>query len=663
MVEDSARPTRWLSFIALMAMNMAVSTSADAVDFSRDIRPILSESCFPCHGPDAAIRQAALRLDTPEGALTDRDSGGPVIVPGDPSQSELYLRISAEDPDERMPPGDFERQLSAADVNAIRRWLADGAKREPHWSFVPPRIPQIPTVNDTSWIRNPIDNFVLARLKQENLSPSREATPEILIRRLSLDLTALPLSIPQADSFFDNDAPDAYEQLVDRLLASPRFGERMALDWLDGARYADTDGYSGDQERSMWLWRDWVIAAFNCNLPFDQFTIEQLAGDLLPNATNEQKIATGFNRNHRINREPGTIPEEWRIEYVMDRVDATSTVWLGLTMVCARCHSHKYDPISQQEFYQLFAFFNNVAETNERNENGNSPPIIRLSSSDDEAKLAALDGRLAEAHKIVEELEEDSESSDESREAFESAKQKLNTLKDERRSLLESIPSSMVMSELTKPRDTFLLVRGQYDKPGRKVQVGVPGALLPLPDDAPRNRLGFARWLVAPSHPLTARVAVNRYWRMYFGTGLVETDEDFGLQGSPPSHPELLDWLAIEFIRSGWDVKRLQKLIVTSATYRQSSKVLPPALQQDPQNRRLGRASRFRLSAEAIRDQALASSGLLVETIGGPSVRPYQPPGVWDDVAYNATYVPDVGGKLYRRSLYTFGNERFHRQP
>ena len=638
-------------FIVFVWLSMNSSAVGVEIEFTRDIRPLLSETCFPCHGPDAENRKSGLRLDVREDALMGGDSGAAAIVPGNLELSELYTRITAEDPSERMPPENFERKLSAEEIETIRLWLMSGAKQTAHWAFQPITSPVVPTVNDSSWPRNPVDHFVLAKLEAQNLVPSPEADRDVLLRRLALDLTALPVSIEQADNFVANDSPDAYEQLVDRLLASPRFGERMALDWLDAARYADTDGYSGDQERSMWLWRNWVIEAFNRNLSFDRFTVEQLAGDLLPNPTVEQKIATGFNRNHRINREPGTIAEEWRIEYVIDRVDATSTVWLGLTMACARCHSHKYDPISHHEFYELFAFFNNVPEVRDRNENGNSPPIVRLSTPQDETRLAELDRQLAQAQATVKELEQ---SSDGQPEVVESANQALQEISNKRRSLLESIPSSMVMAELAKARDTHLLERGQYDRPGDKVQANVPAALSPLPQDAPRNRLGLARWLVSPTHPLTARVAVNRYWQMYFGKGLVETDEDFGSQGAPPSHPKLLDWLAAEFKQSGWDVKHMHRLIVTSATYRQSSKVLPEMLNKDPFNRWLGRAVRFRLPAETIRDQALASSGLLAGTIGGPSVKPYQPPGLWDDVVYDGTYVPDTGENRYRRSLYTF---------
>lgn len=638
-------------FIVFVWLSMNSSAVGVEIEFTRDIRPLLSETCFPCHGPDAENRKSGLRLDVREDALMGGDSGAAAIVPGNLELSELYTRITAEDPSERMPPENFERKLSAEEIETIRLWLMSGAKQTAHWAFQPITSPVVPTVNDSSWPRNPVDHFVLAKLEAQNLVPSPEPDRDVLLRRLALDLTALPVSIEQADNFVANESPDAYEQLVDRLLASPRFGERMALDWLDAARYADTDGYSGDQERSMWLWRNWVIDAFNRNLSFDRFTVEQLAGDLLPNPTVEQKIATGFNRNHRINREPGTIAEEWRIEYVIDRVDATSTVWLGLTMACARCHSHKYDPISHHEFYELFAFFNNVPEVRDRNENGNSPPIVRLSTPQDETRLAELDRQLAQAQATVKELEQ---SSDGQPEVVESANQALQEISNKRRSLLESIPSSMVMAELAKARDTHLLERGQYDRPGDKVQANVPAALSPLPQDAPRNRLGLARWLVSPTHPLTARVAVNRYWQMYFGKGLVETDEDFGSQGDPPSHPKLLDWLAAEFKQSGWDVKHMHRLIVTSATYRQSSKVLPEMLNKDPFNRWLGRAARFRLPAETIRDQALASSGLLAGTIGGPSVKPYQPPGLWDDVVYDGTYVPDTGENRYRRSLYTF---------
>ena len=518
------------------------------------------------------------------------------------------------------------------------------------WSFVSPTRPALPQVVDASWTRNAIDRFVLARLEQEGITPSPQAEPAELIRRVTLDLTGVPPEPATVDDFLGDSSPGAYEKVVDRMLASPRFGERAAMEWLDLARFADTDGYSEDHHRSMWLWRDWVIDALNSNQSFDQFTIDQLAGDLLPDATVEQRIATGFNRNHRINREPGSIPEEFRIEYVVDRVDTTSTVWLGLTMVCARCHDHKYDPISQRDFYRLFAFFNNVPEVGNGGGEINAPPMLRLSSDAEEMKLKRLDEGLAAARKKLEELKK----AESSTEALDVARKTINTIKDERKGLLRSIPSTMVMADLEKPRDTFVLERGQYDQPGEAVQPGVPSELSPLPEGAPVNRLGLARWLVSSDHPLTARVAVNRYWQRYFGAGLVKTDEDFGTQGELPSHPQLLDWLATEFVRTGWDVKALQRRIVTSATYRQSSRTTALALRRDPENRRLGRASRLRLPAELIRDQALAASGLLAERLGGPSVKPYQPPGVWDGVAYKLKYVPDEGEALYRRSLYIY---------
>jgi hypothetical protein len=877
------------------------------VEFNRDIRPIFADICFQCHGPDKAKRRASLRLDTESGAFAER-GGSRLLVPGDPTRSLLYQRLTASDTKERMPPVQTGRKLTPAQIDLFRRWIEDGASWQKHWSLIPPQRPSVPSVSDSAWMRNPVDAFILARLEREGLAPSPPAEKTTLIRRVTLDLTGLPPTPAEVDAFLADRSPDAYEKVVNRLLASPRYGERMAAPWLDAARYADTNGYQNDGERTMWRWRDWVIDAFNHNLPFDQFTIEQLAGDLLPNATLEQKIATGFNRNHRGNAEGGIIPEEYAVEYVVDRVDTTATVWLGLTMGCARCHDHKYDPIRQKEFYQVFAFFNNVPENGKAVKYGNSPPMLRSPTRHQQEQFAALDRNLATAEnaftKLVPELAAaqakweksgtpgaliewspsvgllahypldgdardrvgpsrggqwkegaaaytegqigkagafdgrsfldagdvanfgyfdkfscgawiypndaqggavlsrmndtaeaegynlhleggkvqvnlvkrwlddairvETEQSlsprqwhhgfmtydgsrtakgikiyvdgrpqrlrvmlDELNQTFNSteplrigsrgtgsrfrgaiddvriydrvlsedevgwlattdtitqivalpARQRSNqqvgklrayflekhapepirrawqhvlALRQERERFLERIPTTMVMEEMSPPRDTFVLIRGQYDKRGEMVAAGIPGSLPPLPSGVKQDRLGFARWLVDPSNPLTARVAVNRYWQMYFGTGLVKTVEDFGAQGEWPSHPELLDWLATEFMRTGWDIKALQKTIVLSATYRQSSKVTPALLQKDPENRLLARGSRLRLPAEMIRDQALAASGLLVERLGGLSVRPYQPVGLWKELTGTVEYEQDHGASLYRRSLYTF---------
>lgn len=577
----------------------AVSRADEPIDFNRDIRPILSDACFHCHGPDKATQEANLRLDVQAGAFTPIKGRFPVVA-GSPDKSEVIKRITHADPDERMPPIDSGRKLSKQQIATLTRWVAEGAKWQKHWSFVPPRRPALPAVNNKAWVKNPIDTFVLAKLEREELSPSSEADRLMLIRRVTLDLTGLPPTIEEIDAFVNDRSADAYEQLVDRLLASTRFGEHMATSWLDAARYADTNGYQGDKTRTMWIWRDWVVRAFNDNMSFDQFTVEQIAGDMLPDATIDQKVATGFNRNHRINSEGGIIPEEYRVEYVADRVETTGAVWLGLTIGCARCHDHKYDPITQKNFYELFAFFNNVPENGMDGTKGNAAPVLTV----------PLPGG--------------------------------------------GKTQTMVMAE-GKKRQAFILDRGQYDKHGEPVEANTPESLGRMSDDLPKNRLGLARWLVQPSNPLTARVAVNRYWQAYFGVGLIKTSEDFGAQGEWPTHPELLDWLATEFVRTGWDVKAMQKLIVTSATYRQSSRVTEALLELDPDNRLLARGPRVRLTAHQIRDQALAASGLLVETMGGPPVKPYQAPGLWKELAPgDPAFRQSHGEGLYRRSLYTF---------
>jgi hypothetical protein len=875
---------RWVSVAvaaSILAMPVAAATgladgnaAPEAIEYNRDIRPILSDRCYQCHGPDAARRKADLRLDVESSAKAERD-GGRAIVPGDLNASDLYRRITAKDVLERMPPAKSGKSLSRAEMEKIGRWIAQGAKWQRHWSFIPPASPPVPRVHEGDRVRNPIDAFVQSRLAAEGLEPSREAERGILIRRVTLDLTGLPPTSDEIDAFERDKAPNAYEKVVDRLLASPRLGERLATRWLSAARYADTNGYQTDAPRVMWRWRDWVIEALNRNQPFDQFTIEQLAGDMLPGASLDQKIASGFNRNHRGNGEGGIIPEEYAVEYVVDRVDTTATVWLGLTVACARCHSHKFDPVGQEEFYRFFALFNSVPEEGRAIKYGNSPPMIKAPTRAQQQKLAELEKRSAglesqarasepevaaaqaewersvrgrpgkgdwsldddlvirvtpDEHQGVTEMGDvagfgfydkftfsglvraegaggtilsrmvDEPQGEGYSVALAKGKVQVNLVKRwlddairvetkdalatgvwthlavtydgsrvasgvriyvdgkvvpmsvqldelnqtfftkeplrlgsgggpdsrftgairelsiysaalsledisivatkesiaqiltvpvERRTpgaarkmrrcflargaplsmraldasrraagrelarFVEQIPTTMVMEAMASPRATHVLARGQYDRPGAKVLPGVPQCLTGGKETPVRDRLALARWLVSSRHPLSARVAVNREWQMFFGTGLVKTLDDFGAQGEPPSHPELLDWLAVEFMRSGWDVKDLLRRIVTSATYRQSSRVGREALERDPENRLLSHGPRLRLPAEMIRDQALLLSGLLVERIGGPSVKPYQPAGLWNELA-DADYVQDHGPGLYRRSLYTF---------
>jgi hypothetical protein len=896
----------------LLAGSAAADDKSAEVRFNRDIRPLLADRCFQCHGPDKARRKADLRLDTEDGAKA-------AIVPGKPAASPLIQRITSNDPDERMPPAKTGRPLTPKQIELLRQWVEQGAKWEKHWAFIPPERPPVPTSRDmkgSAWIKNPIDAFVFDRLQKEGLAPSPSAPKTTLIRRMTLDLTGLPPTPEEVDVFLKDESPDAVEKLADRLLASPRYGERMAWRWLEAARYADTNGYQTDADRDMWRWRDWVIEAYNRNLPFDRFTIEQLAGDLLPNPTLDQRIATGFNRNHRGNAEGGIIPEEYAVEYVADRVETTATVWLGLTMGCARCHSHKYDPFLQREYYQLFAFFNNVPEKGRAVKFGNSPPYLKAPTREQKKKLADLDARVQEAERRVEARRDDlvraqakweaganpadlpdwspnrgmiahwplddreriavrdgapafapgrfgqaldldgtrfadggdagdfnfddrftlaawinprkpdgaivsrmpeepqadgysvhlvkgklqvhltkrwlddalrvetvapvalnrwshiAVSYDGSRHAagvkvyvdgteapltvlldelnqpfntkepfrigsgggkstrftgliddvrvfnrvldageakvlavaesaaailkkpaerrtaaerdklraffldrlaprpVREADEALRALREERRAFWAALPTVMVMEEMPTPRDAFVLIRGEYDKKGEKVGPGLP-AVFQSPGTAvpgTTNRLDLAKWIVSPTNPLTARVIVNRAWQLHFGTGLVKTVEDFGTQGEYPSHPELLDWLASEFMLptkptdggpwaipgTPWDLKRLHKLIVTSAMYRQSSRQTPELRARDPDNRLLARFPRYRLSAEMVRDQALFTSGLLVEKLGGPSVKPYQPAGLWMELSGTGDYTPDKGENLYRRSLYTF---------
>jgi uncharacterized protein DUF1553/uncharacterized protein DUF1549/concanavalin A-like lectin/glucanase superfamily protein/cytochrome c len=898
---------------AAMAAGPQARPAAPPLSFNRDIRPILSNNCFACHGPDEKQRETKFHFDTKDGAFLEAG----VIVPGDAAGSMLVQRITHPDPDKRMPPRDSGHSLTAAQIALLRRWIDEGASWDTHWAYTAPVRTEPPATRNRGWARTPIDRFILARLEREGLEPSDDADKTTLLRRVTYDLTGLPPTLDEVDAFLADKAPDAYERRVDALLQSPRYGERLAVPWLDAARYADTHGYHIDSHRGMWPWRDWVIAAFNRNLPFDRFVVEQLAGDLLPDATRDQKIASGFNRNHMINFEGGAIADEYQVEYVIDRVEATSSAFMGLTMGCARCHSHKYDPITHKEFYQFYAFFNNVPEKGLDGRTGNAAPFLMLPSPAQEALLAEIDDGIEareealddevvaplqrdwertvasvpvplETDGLVAHYELDGSFSDisgryqhgrtvagdptfdpgqigravtfdgdtevsfgnigragrgvafglamwlrgrgntpmavlqklegkrhgyalgfedpvlfdiqrwEARltmtlaadapaggirvrtrdrlhygdwyhvavtydgsgkaagvkifvngkradldivedrlagsiavdapmtigsrafdkpfvgqvddlrvynrvlaadeidrlavhyrprmilsgvtgkrtkdeaadlrtyfltyaapEGLRTAYAELKALRTRRTALEKTITTTMVMSEMRKPRETFVLARGDYRNKAEKVQPGVPAMLPPLPKGAPLNRLTLAEWLVQPDHPLTARVAVNRFWQMYFGVGLVKTQEDFGVQGEPPVHPELLDWLATEFVRSGWDVRALQRLIVTSAVYRQSSTVSAALRERDPENRLIARGPRFRMPAEMIRDTALAVSGLLNGEIGGPSVLPYQPAGLWEEMAFGdgfsaQSYEQSHGKDLYRRGMYTF---------
>lgn len=627
--------------VTVLAAHADESARAVKIEFNRDIRPILSDACFHCHGPDKNTRESGLRLDIREEALKAAKSGEFPIVPGQPEKSELVRRILTDDRDEQMPPPKAHKTLTAAQKELLRKWVAQGAEYQIHWAYLPIQRPPVPASAS-----HPVDAFIRQRLDGEKLRPAAEADKVTLIRRVALDLTGLPPTPAEVDAFVNDAAPDACERMVDRLLASPHYGERMAVDWLDGARFADTNGYQVDRDRTLYAWRDWVIRAFNQNQRFDQFTIEQIAGDLLPNATLEQRIATGFNRNHMTNEEGGVIAEEFLADYTADRVETTATVWLAQTFNCTRCHDHKFDPFTQRDFYSLKAFFHNVSENGvgdyDKPANMSSPPFLSLPTPEVAAQIATLKTEIETAKQ----------------DQAPAAKERLAKLTKSLADLENGVPVTPVMDE-AKPRDTFILLRGVYDQPGEKVTAATPAALPPMADTVPRNRLGLAHWLVDPANPLPARVTVNRFWQMLFGTGLVRTAEDFGSQGEPPSHPELIDWLASEFISSGWDVKAMLRLLVTSQTYRQSSKLTPAAHERDPDNRLLARGPRFRLQGEFVRDQALAASGLLVPKIGGPSVKPYHPPGLYEQVVNQkdnpqATYTQDKGEALHRRSLYTY---------
>lgn len=851
-----------LACVAALALTMPVHAADARLRYNRDIRPILSDNCFRCHGFDKNTREADLRLDTAEGAFAERDGGVMPIVPGKPDESELLRRVESADEDERMPPVDTHQVLAKEQIATLRRWIAEGAEYESHWAYIKPERPPVPQIEGQKGkdsaaafhIRNPIDAFIAERLKHENLTMSPEANKVTLIRRVMLDLIGLPPTPAEVDAFIADNSPDAYEKLVDRLLASPHYGERMALPWLDAARYADSNGFQQDGDTYQYVWRDWVVRALNDNKPFDQFTIEQLAGDLLPDATLDQYLATGFNRCHMLNGEGGAIAEEQRNVIVHDRVDVVSTVWLGLTMTCCQCHDHKYDPLTQKDYYQLFAFFNNVpekgvprylskqyridtpsmfigtpaqqqqlkpladklaaaqAEINrikqspetaiaqqawehaqnavadklpsldlwhylgpirdgsfdlafdstyepEREirldkaylnnmqhwtphpewddarphtlpEGGNTSYLYRaihsptqqtvtLSFGSDDAIKAWLNGAQILANKAMRGVAADQDKipvtlrpgknellvkiinntgpaafyfriveaslpaeiasiltanpaerspSQQSvlrdyyltlfpSDALKMALSVESAARQEFDSVQSQFPQVMVMSD-GQPRQSHILNRGNYESPGDPVQADTPTVFSPLPADAPRNRLGLARWLVSADNPLTARVQVNRYWQLFFGHGLVKTAENLGMQSEAPLYPDLLDWLAVEFRESGWNVKHIHRLIVTSATYRQSSCISKALLERDPENLLYARGARFRMSSLILRDIALAASGLLDEQMGGRPVYPYQPQDIWDGLAVTKerdfTYPQSKGGDLYRRSIYTF---------
>jgi hypothetical protein len=600
------------------------AVTAAKISYNFEIRPILSDKCFKCHGPDANHREAHLRLDIADSAyapLKDKKDSY-AIVPGKPEQSELLRRVSSPDPGYQMPPTDSHLgALSPQEVTLFEKWIRQGAHYERHWAFTPPVKAPLPPVKNTNWPHNEIDNFVLAKLEQMHLGPNEEADKERLLKRLSLDLTGLPPTLQQMDSFTADNSANAYEKQVDALLSTPQYGEKMAVHWMDVARYADSYGYQDDNIRTQWPWRDWVIHAFNENLPYDQFITWQIAGDMLPNPTKEQILATAFFRNHKYTEEGGVVPEEYRVEYLVDKTRTYGKGILGLTVECAQCHDHKYDPFPQKEYYSLLAFFNNTKEVGYEGDVSVSKPakmpVLTLNDSDVHSSLAFINKKDTGAMMVS------------------------------------------VMGERDTFRTTYLLSRGRYDAPAEPVRPAALKAVMPYDTTKfPRNRLGLAKWTVSPQNPLTARVFVNQLWQELFGRGIVKSAGDFGMQGDLPTNPQLLDWLAADFMEHGWNVKRLVKQIVMSAAYRQSAKTNAEKQEKDPENSLLARGPRMRIKAEFVRDLVLSSSGLLVKTVGGPSVKPYQPEGLWESATSGrgvlATYRQDHHDSLYRRGLYTF---------
>ncbi len=604
--------------------NSSAPGTKEMVSYNFQVRPILSDKCFNCHGPDANKRQAGLRLDIAEEAYKalQEHPRAHALVPGNPALSELFLRISTTDTAIKMPPTASNiPPMSEDEIVLIKKWIEQGAKYEKHWAFTPPKKAPLPAVKNKKWLKNEIDYFVLQQLEQKGLSPNEEADKERLLKRASFDLTGLPPSPAQTDRFINDNSGNAYAKMVNELLEQPSYGERMAIPWLDVSRYADSHGYQDDNYRTQWPWRDWVIHAFNNNMPYDRFITWQLAGDLLPNATKEQLLATGFNRNHKITEEGGVIDEEYRVMYVDDRVTTLGRGILGSAIECAKCHDHKFDPVSQKEYYQMYAFFNNIKEVG----------------------LESIVG---------------------GRETY-AKNPRMEITKDDLNGILHYLNKTdtnklevSIMKERDTLRKTYILLRGNYDQHGDSVEPATPHAILPFPAEYPRNRLGLSQWLFNPKNPLTARVFVNRVWQEFFGKGIVKSAADFGMQGSLPSHPALLDWLATDFREHGWNIKRLVKQMVMSATYRQSAIISKEKLKADPENIYYSFAPRIRMPAELIKDMVLSSSGLLNKTIGGPSVKPYQPPGLWEMATSGrgqlATYKQDTGQQLYRRGMYTF---------
>ncbi len=666
----------------------AADVTPEAVDFNRDVRPILAENCYACHGFDEAAREADLRLDTFAGAIGD-DGGISAIVPGQPDESELVSRVLSDDAGDIMPPEDSGKQLTSAQKETLRRWVEQGAKYDAHWAFVPPQRTSPPEVNgiEVNGATHPIDRFIQARLAREGLQPSQRADNATLIRRLSLDLIGLPPTPQQIDAFqraASVDAAAAYRDLVERLLASPHYGERWGLWWLDQARYADSNGYSIDGPRSIWKYRDWVVDALNNDMPFDTFTIQQLAGDLLPEATESQKVATGFHRNTQINQEGG-------IDSVFDRLATTGTVWLGLTIGCAQCHDHKFDPITQLEYYRMFAFLNDQDEPSMKVYGsdaanlaahwdvakkdlsdyvaGHAEEIDHWTASVSEASkkdLAAdirkaLDTKLGkrslDQNRILLAAARKARANETSDERFEQLTAKY-TSADE---AMKRVPTTLVMQERRTPRNTHVLVKGDFTRPAAEVTPGTPAILHPLESASERpSRLELAHWITSPQNPLTARVIINRVWQQYFGRGLCEIENDFGLQGSLPSHPELLDWLAVEFVEQGWSIKEMHRQIVSSHAYQQTSRINPDLQAKDPENYLLGRQRRLRLDAEIIRDVSLRASGLLSPKLGGPPVHPPIPDGVMNQGQVRRSWNTSSGEDRYRRGIYTF---RFRATP
>ena len=705
------------SVLTLLALS-PLATMAAEVSFNRDIRPLLSDNCYYCHGFDEKHREAGLRLDVRESALKDND-GVRAIVPGDLARSDLWQRIISKDKDDVMPPPKAHKKpFTSEQRELIKRWIEQGAKYEAHWAFVPPVRAALPEGEAA------IDHFIEKRLKAEDLAFSSQAEAGLLLRRVTFDLTGMPPTIAELDAFqaaASKDFEKAYTDAIARLLKSPRFGERMAMDWLDAARYADTNGFQMDSIRMNWPWRDWVVRAFNDNMRFDRFTIEQLAGDMLEKPTQDQLVATAFNRNHMLNAEGGTIAEENRTKTVFDRVETTSTVWLGLTMGCSQCHDHKFDPITQRDYYSMFALFNQLVETGGVDKRFGKKsysnmydslyalesPYLMLATPEQEAQMKSAQSKRDSAEKalmarsaefkepfetwvkevradgelLLKRIEEDGlrriagtikletlnyeKLTNKTERAlvelflrgdarWSSAMKAIDELRAEEDKIQQQIPHVMVMRD-EKKRETHILKRGNYETPGDIVPPAVPASMPPLPAGTKADRLALAKWLVSPQHPLMSRVVINRLWQQFFGRGIVKTPDDFGLQGALPSHPELLDWLAVEFRESGWDVQHMIRLIMESKTYRQSAAVTPAMLAKDPENTLLARGPRHRLDSRFLRDQALALSGLLVEKRGGPAVMPYQPPGIWEEMSFGKNrYFQGTGEDLYRRSLYTF---------